>query len=228
MVYDGAACYWYIDGNLSGDLTPFSGNIGNSATYPFLIASSSNSNYFNGNIFDVRIYYRALSTSELQSLYNSQNVVTQWQLDGLNQNPILQSADTLVSSPIIMNTYHTVNFVSASVEPVKPMQPMTNYLIFSIIGSGIITVVIGFVLFFLLRRSLPLQAKIKGYFRINWGAPFIVGFMLLLVVAIISLSLNWSSFANAVASYAFYVLVVGVVLQLVSFLKYRKSVVEND
>lgn len=63
-------------------------------------------------------------------------------------------------------------------------------------------------------------AKIRGYFRENWGAPFIIGFMLLLTVAAASLSIGLDFLANEVAIYAYYALVVGVVLQLVCFLKY--------
>lgn len=64
-------------------------------------------------------------------------------------------------------------------------------------------------------------ARLKGYVEENWGAPFIVAFMLLLMVAAASLSMSLSSLADAVAVYAFYALVVGVVLQVVCFLKYR-------
>ena len=66
-----------------------------------------------------------------------------------------------------------------------------------------------------------IMIKVKGYVRENWGAPFIVGFMLFLVVAAVSLSAGLSSVADTAAVYAFYVLVVGVFLQLASFLKYR-------
>jgi len=72
-----------------------------------------------------------------------------------------------------------------------------------------------------------ISARLEGYVRENWGAPFIVTFMLLLVVAAVSLSLSWSSLADAVAVYAYYALVVGVVLQLASFLKYRKRAGES-
>jgi len=65
-----------------------------------------------------------------------------------------------------------------------------------------------------------IHAKIKGYFRENWGAPFILGFMLLLIVAAASLSIGLGVLANEVAIYAYYALVAGVVLQLVCFLKY--------
>ena len=63
--------------------------------------------------------------------------------------------------------------------------------------------------------------KVKGYVRENWGSPFIVGFMLLLVVAAVSLSAGFASLADTVAVYAYYALVAGVFLQLASFLKYR-------
>ena len=70
-------------------------------------------------------------------------------------------------------------------------------------------------------KEMP--ARIKGYVRENWGAPFVLGFMLLLIVAAVSLSIGLADVANEVAVYAYYALVVGVILQLVSFLKYRKK-----
>jgi heme/copper-type cytochrome/quinol oxidase subunit 4 len=77
-----------------------------------------------------------------------------------------------------------------------------------------------------LAKQVP--ARIKVYTRENWGAPFIVGFMLLLMVAAVSLSIGVADVANEVAIYAYYALVVGVVLQLVCFLKYRKKDGELD
>ena len=62
---------------------------------------------------------------------------------------------------------------------------------------------------------------VKGYVMENWGSPFIVGFMFLLIAAAVSLFAGFSSLADAVAVYAFYALVAGVFLQLASFLKYR-------
>jgi len=62
--------------------------------------------------------------------------------------------------------------------------------------------------------------KIKRYVRENWGVPFIIGFMALLMVASASLSTGLDFLANEVAIYAYYALVVGVVLQVVCFLKY--------
>jgi hypothetical protein len=66
-----------------------------------------------------------------------------------------------------------------------------------------------------------ITVKVKGYVKENWGAPFIVGFMLLLVVAAVSLSAGWSSLADTVAVYSYYALVAGVFLQLACFMKYR-------
>ena len=70
--------------------------------------------------------------------------------------------------------------------------------------------------------------KIKVYFRENWGAPFILGFMLLLMVAAASLLMSLDILANGVAVSAYYALVIGVVLQLVCFLKYAKRNGEKD
>ena len=54
----------------------------------------------------------------------------------------------------------------------------------------------------------------KCYVRENWGSPFIVAFMLLLLSA---------TAAASIAVIAFYALVVGGILQLVCFLKYGKE-----
>ena len=48
-------------------------------------------------------------------------------------------------------------------------------------------------------------------------------FIVLLIVAAGSLAVGSSSLANDVAVYAYYSLVVGVILQLVCFLKYGKK-----
>jgi heme/copper-type cytochrome/quinol oxidase subunit 4 len=74
-------------------------------------------------------------------------------------------------------------------------------------------------------KEMP--ARIKGYVRENWGAPFIVGFMLLLMVAAASLSIGVADVANEVAIYAYFALVVGIVLQLTCFLKYNKRMVKG-
>jgi amino acid transporter len=68
-----------------------------------------------------------------------------------------------------------------------------------------------------------IMPKVKGYVKENWGTPFIVGFMALLLVAAVSLSMGFSVFADDVAVYAYYALVVGVVLQFACFWKYRNK-----
>ena len=55
--------------------------------------------------------------------------------------------------------------------------------------------------------------RAKGYVRENWGVPFILGVMLLLMVDAGSLSMGLNLLANELAIYAYYAL--GVVLQLV-------------
>lgn len=67
------------------------------------------------------------------------------------------------------------------------------------------------------------QTKLKGYVRENWGSPFIVGFIFLLLTAAVLLSAGSSYWAEDVAVYAYYSLVAGVVLQLVCYLKYKKN-----
>jgi hypothetical protein len=67
-----------------------------------------------------------------------------------------------------------------------------------------------------------IYVRVKKYLRENWGSPFIVAFMLLLLSAAFSLTVGLPSLASAVAVYAFYALVAGVILQFASFLKYRK------
>lgn len=72
-----------------------------------------------------------------------------------------------------------------------------------------------------------LQTKAKGYVRENWGSPFIVGFILLLLTAAVLLSVGSSYWAEEVAVYAYYSLVAGVVLQLACFLKYKRNTADE-
>ena len=44
----------------------------------------------------------------------TRTALTNWQLDGANQNPTRQSTGTFTTPNIVMNNYHTVNFVSAT------------------------------------------------------------------------------------------------------------------
>jgi hypothetical protein len=71
--------------------------------------------------------------------------------------------------------------------------------------------------------SNPILYRANNYVKKNWGSPFIVMFMLLLISAAISISSGLLSLADNIAIYAFYALVIGVTLQLVCFLKYGKK-----
>lgn len=73
-----------------------------------------------------------------------------------------------------------------------------------------------------------IAVRVKGYVRENWGAPFIVGFMLLLMIAATSLSVGLTTLADEVAVYAYYALVVGVIGQLFCYLKFNKRNGEKD
>lgn len=72
---------------------------------------------------------------------------------------------------------------------------------------------------FLLRRF----PRVKGYFRENWSSPFILAFMVLLIVAAVSLVVGLASLANYVAIWSYCSLVGGIILQLVCFLKFGKK-----
>ena len=76
--------------------------------------------------------------------------------------------------------------------------------------------------------SKGMPARIKEYVRDNWSAPFIVGFMLLLMVAAASLSMGLAALADEVAVCAFIALVVGVILQGVCYLIHDKRNGEKD
>ena len=71
---------------------------------------------------------------------------------------------------------------------------------------------------FSVKRFLP---GVKRYLRENLGAPFVIGFQVLLLVAAGLLVAGTSALANEVAVYAYYLLVIGVVLQLASFVRSR-------
>ncbi|MBS7618802.1 hypothetical protein KEJ25_09455 [Candidatus Bathyarchaeota archaeon] len=62
--------------------------------------------------------------------------------------------------------------------------------------------------------------RLKGYMRENWGSPFIMAFMAMLMIAAGYLCYGLESIANEIAVYAYYSLVIGVVLQFVCYLKY--------
>jgi len=86
----------------------------------------------------------------------------------------------------------------------------------------------GMILDMIRNFAKNVSVRIKIYLRQNWGAPFILGFMLLLMVAAVSLSIAVADVANEVAIYAYYALVGGVVLQLACFLRYKKKSGEKN
>lgn len=65
--------------------------------------------------------------------------------------------------------------------------------------------------------------KIKRYFKNNPGAPFIIGFQLLLMVCAGLLIQGNSAMADEVAIYAYFLLVAGVVLQLIAYIRHRNE-----
>jgi hypothetical protein len=71
-------------------------------------------------------------------------------------------------------------------------------------------------------RRIRIRIPVR-YFKENWGAPFIMCFILLLLVCA-GLSIQGNApLANEVAVYSYCFLVAGVVLQLASFLKFRNA-----
>ena len=70
--------------------------------------------------------------------------------------------------------------------------------------------------------------RAKRYLRENRGDPFIIAFMIMLVVCAGLLALGNSALANEVAVYAYYFLVAGVALDLVCYLKYGRKENESE
>ena len=71
-------------------------------------------------------------------------------------------------------------------------------------------------------RNNKIIIRIREYVIRNWGAPFLVGFMVLLISSAFFLPSNFR-LADTISVFAFYALTVGVVLQLVCFLKYGQK-----
>ncbi|MCW4047210.1 MAG: hypothetical protein NWE99_06575 [Candidatus Bathyarchaeota archaeon] len=72
-------------------------------------------------------------------------------------------------------------------------------------------------------HSEKFPLRVKAYVGENWGAPFIIGFMLFLIIAAASLLMGLSVLANELAVYAYYALIVGVVSQVACYLKSRQQ-----
>jgi hypothetical protein len=61
------------------------------------------------------------------------------------------------------------------------------------------------------------------YFKENWGAPFIIAFQILLILAAVQLANGLQDAANETAVYAYYALVAGVLLQITSYIRYERK-----
>jgi hypothetical protein len=68
-----------------------------------------------------------------------------------------------------------------------------------------------------------IKVKPAGYVRLNWGAPFIISYMMLLLSAAVFLLVGASSLAETLTNDSFYLLVTGIILQLLCFIKYEKT-----
>jgi ABC-type multidrug transport system permease subunit len=67
--------------------------------------------------------------------------------------------------------------------------------------------------------------KIEGNFKENWGSPFILGFIFLLVIGSV---LNFQNLvAVEIFNFSFYCLVAGVFLQFVCLLKDKRKLEET-
>jgi hypothetical protein len=73
---------------------------------------------------------------------------------------------------------------------------------------------------FSIKQHLP---RIKRYLKDNPAASFIIGFQVLLLVCAGLLILGNSVWADGLAIVAYFSLVIGVVLQLVSFFRHEKE-----
>ena len=66
-------------------------------------------------------------------------------------------------------------------------------------------------------------AKVKTYIKQNWGAPFVIVFMFLLIIAALFLAMGYTLPAEVIGSLAYFSLFVGVILQFACFLKYDRG-----
>lgn len=70
--------------------------------------------------------------------------------------------------------------------------------------------------------------QLKRYFEKNWGAPFIIAFIFLILFIAADLSFSLFSSAEKISVAAFVALSLGVVLQLICFVKYRNSNTDGE
>lgn len=64
--------------------------------------------------------------------------------------------------------------------------------------------------------------KLKRFFKENLGAPFIIFFQILLFMCAILVVLNKTGIIRQILVYALYLLLIGVLLQTISFISKRK------
>ena len=77
-------------------------------------------------------------------------------------------------------------------------------------------------------RAIKVPPKIKRYFKENPGATFIVGFQALLLVCAGLLIQGSSLLAEGVAIVAYFLLVIGIVRQLIFFVRHAKEQESKD
>ncbi|MDG6996924.1 MAG: hypothetical protein JRN52_13470 [Nitrososphaerota archaeon] len=70
---------------------------------------------------------------------------------------------------------------------------------------------------------MTLKERAREYLITNWGAPFVLAFIVLLITSAAFLTTGAQDLANSIAVYAFYALVLGVVLQIASYVKYGEG-----
>ena len=91
---------------------------------------------------------------------------------------------------------------------------------------GIIMVITGIITISTFIREvlrIKIPERLRNYLKENWGAPFVIIFMILLIIAAVYLSLGIETTANDIATYAYYSLVIGVFLQLISYIRYERK-----
>ncbi len=82
-VYDGSRLLLYVNGTEVGNITQ-TGAINNGGDYAYIGSDNGSSQFFNGNLGDIRVYNRALSSTEIEDNYNGEittdNLVAWWDL----------------------------------------------------------------------------------------------------------------------------------------------------
>ena len=73
------------------------------------------------------------------------------------------------------------------------------------------------------KDSNKFTRKVSAYVRVNWGSPFIVLSIGLLSSSAFFLFVDLVSLAESISEFTFYSLLIGVVLQLLSFWKHHKD-----